>query len=92
MSAILWIIIGTAVLAACFGEKKKSGQKKRLRIDHPHYYDPEDYECSVCGARFRKHSMVCPECGAKFEGITEDEREFDEEMMEEEDWDEEEGL
>ena len=92
MPTVLWIIIGAVVLAACFGGKKQSGQKKVLRIDHPHYYDTDEYECSVCGARFRKSSMVCPKCGVRFEGTKEDDTEFDEEMMEEEDWDEEEGL
>lgn len=92
MSAFLWIIIGAVALAACFGGKKQSSRNKVLRIDHPHYYDTDDYECSVCGARFRKNSMVCPRCGARFAGTKEDDTEFDEEMMEEEDWDEEEGL
>jgi len=98
MSAVFWIVIGAVVLAACCGNKKgtntgSSGrQKKKLHIDHPHYYDADEYECSVCGARFRKQSMVCPRCGARFDGTKEDDTEFDEEMMEEEDWDEEEGL
>ncbi len=56
------------------------------------YYDADEYECSVCGARFQKQSMVCPRCGVRFDGTEEDDTEFDEEMMEEEDWDEEEGL
>ena len=85
MSAILWIIIGAVVLAVCFGGKRQSGQKKVLRIDHPHYYNSDEYECSVCGARFRKSSMVCPKCGTRFEGTKEDETEFAEEMMEDED-------
>ena len=92
MSVVLWIIIGIAVLAACCGGKRKNGAQRVIRIDHPHFFDPDEYECSVCGARFRKSSMVCPECGAKFEGTAEDETEFEEEMMEEEEWDEEEGL
>lgn len=98
MSAVFWIVIGAVVLAACCGNKKgtntgSSGrQKKILRIDHPHCYDADEYECSVCGARFRKQSMVCPRCGARFDGTKEEDTEFDEEMMEEEDWDEEEGL
>ncbi len=98
MSAVFWIVIGAVVLAACCWKKKgtntgsSGGQRKNLRIDHPHYYDVDDYECSVCGARFRKQSMVCPHCGVRFKGTQEDDTEFDEEMMEEEDWDEEEGL
>ena len=98
MSAVFWIVIGAVVLAACCGNKKGTntrpagGRQKPLRIDHPHCYDADEYECSACGARFRKQSMVCPHCGARFDGTKEDDTEFDEEMMEEEDWDEEEGL
>ena len=92
MSAILWVIIGAAVLAVCCGGKKQSDPKKAIRIDRPHYYDMDDCECSVCGARFRKSSMICPRCGARFEEAVRDDTEFDEEMMEEEDWDEEEGC
>ena len=36
--------------------------------------------------------VLCPRCGARFNGSKEDDTEFDEEMMEEEDWDEEEDL
>ena len=60
MSAVFWIVIGAVVLAACCGNKKGTntrpagGRQKTLRIDHPHYYDADEYECSVCGARFRK--------------------------------------
>ena len=56
-------------------------QKKPTRIDHPHYIDVDDYECSVCGARFRKKGMVCPKCGTRFQGTKEDEDEFIEEMV-----------
>ena len=92
MSAVFWIILGAAVLAACCGGKKQRGPEKVLRIDHPHAFDADEYECSVCGARFRKKSKVCPRCGARFEATKEDNTEFEEEMMEEEEWDEEEGL
>lgn len=61
------------------------------RIDHPHYTDPDDYECPLCGARFREPGMVCPSCGARFADVLEDPTEFEEELIEEEDW-EEEGL
>ena len=94
MSAIIWVVIGAAVLAACFSNKKgrtadsADGRRETLRIDRPHYYDADDYECSACGARFRKKSMVCPRCGARFDGSKEDETEFEEEMLEEEDWEE----
>ena len=98
MSAVIWIVIGIVVLALCCGKKKRTGtdsseeQRKALRIDHPHYIDAVGYECSVCGTRFRKQSMVCPHCGARFEGTREDDTELEEEMLEEEEWDEEEGL
>ena len=88
MSPIIWIIIGMVILVACFsgkGNKKADGsQEKPTRINHPHYIDVDDYECSVCGARFRKKGMVCPKCGARFEETKEDEEEFIEEMI---DWD-----
>ena len=98
MSTVLWIAIGVVVIAICCSGKKSTStnnsgsQKKVLRIDHPHYYDVDEYECSICGARFRKQSMVCPHCGTRFTETKEDDTEFEEEMMEEEDWDEEEGL
>ena len=98
MSTVLWIAIGVIILAICCGDKKgtstnhSGSQKKAQRIDHPHYYDVDEYECSICGARFRKQSMVCPHCRTRFTETKEDNTEFDEEMMEEEDWDEEEGL
>ena len=92
MPTLLWIFIGVIVLVACCGAKKQSGQKKVLRVNHLHYFDLNEYECSVCGARFRKNSIVCPKCGAQFQATKEDSTEFDEEMMEEEDWDEEHGM
>ena len=90
MPTLLWIIIGVIVLVACCGAIKQSGQKKVLRVNHPHYYGPDEFECTVCGAKFRKNSMVCSKSVAGFEGTKEDSTEFDEEMMEDEDWDEEE--
>lgn len=85
MSPIVWIIIGIVILAACFSGKgniKANGSRgKPTRIDHPHYIDVDDYECSVCGARFRKKGMVCPKCGTHFQGTKEDENEFIEEMV-----------
>ena len=98
MSTVFWIVIGVIVLAVCCSGKRSTsthnsdGQNKSFRINHPHYYDVDEYECSACGTRFRKQSMVCPHCGTRFTDTKEDDTEFDEEMMEEEDWDEEEGL
>ena len=82
MPAVIWIVIGAVVLAALFGGKKNTASRGRpTRIDHPHYYDEDDHECSVCGARFRGKGMVCPKCGARFEGTKEDDGEFIEEMV-----------
>lgn len=83
MPTVFWIVIGAVILAACFGGGKKntgSGGGK-VRIDHPHYYDEDDHECSACGARFRGNAMVCPRCGTRFTGTKEDEGEFIEEMV-----------
>ena len=68
MSPVIWILIG-AVLLACLGGgkgKKKPEAGGPVRIDHPHYFDEDDHECSVCGARFT--------------GSREDDGEFMEEM------------
>ena len=94
MSPVFWMIVVLLFCLLCLGSKGTAGKKsagaqgKATRIDHRHYIDEDDYECSVCGARFRKGTMVCPSCGAKFVGTRVDEDEFEEEMMEEEDWDE----
>ena len=96
MPAVFWMIIALAICFFCLGGKGTAGRKstgahgKPVQIDHKHYIDDDDYECSACGARFRKGSTVCPSCGARFSGTKVDEEEFEEEMMEEEDWDEEE--
>ena len=82
MSAIFWIVIGVIILAVCSGRgKKTAGRKELYRIDHPHYIDLDDCECSVCGARFRKKDMVCPNCGTRFQATKEDDDEFIEEMV-----------
>ena len=86
MSIAVWIVIGLVILVACAGSSRKGGQRSGsrggpTRIDYPHYIDTDDYECSVCGARFRKKGMVCPKCGARFSGTKEDDGEFIEEMV-----------
>ena len=37
-----------------------------LGKDSPWVFDPEDHQCSLCGARLEKKSMVCPKCGTRF--------------------------
>ena len=88
MSIIFWLAIAGAILAAVVGSGKKCTASKGTltRIDHPHYFEEDDHECSVCGTRFRGKSMTCPKCGAKFTGTREDDGEFMEEMVI---WDEE---
>ena len=86
MSTAVWIVIGLVILVACAGSSGKNGRRtgsrgKPTRIDHPHYIDADDYECSVCGTRFQKKDMVCPKCGACFTGTKEDDDEFIEEMV-----------
>ena len=84
MSAVIWIVIGVVILAACCsggGKKNTGSREKAVRIDHPHYYDEDDHECSVCGARFRGKGMTCPKCGTSFAGTKEDDEEFIEEMV-----------
>lgn len=94
----LWIIGGiivVAILAACFGKNKTASTSQlrpRLRVDHPHCINDDDYECSICGARFSRDMMTCPHCGVRFSGKQDDWEEFDEEEDELEAWDEEEGL
>ena len=82
MSIIFWLAIVGVILAAVVGSGKKStgSREKPTRIDHPHYFEEDEHECSVCGARFRGKSMTCPKCGAKFTGTKEDDEEFIEEM------------
>lgn len=85
MSSVLWIAIGAVfLLVLCGGKGKSSGKNSRnepTRIDRPHYLDPDDHECSVCGARFKgKNVTLCPGCGARFTGTKEDDGEFIEEM------------
>lgn len=86
MSTAVWIVLGILFLLLLSGNsskgKKPSGSRSEpTRIDRMHYYDPDDHECSECGARFEGKSMVCPKCGTRFKGTKEDDDEFIEEMV-----------
>ena len=61
--------------------KNRAGraEKNSERIDHLHYYDPDEYECPKCGARFSRNVMTCPKCGMKFTGSVEDDEPYEEE-------------
>lgn len=93
-----WIFGGIAVFALIVSlfdndhGKSVSRRRPRTRIDIPHIYDADDYECSVCHRRFQENQMTCPHCGAQFSGNVTDTEEWDEEEDELEAWDEEEGL
>lgn len=83
MPVWIWVIIGVVILGALFGgkgggERVSSGQP--FRIDHPHYMEDDDCECSRCGAQFKEKVMECPRCGARFGTAREDDLEFIEEM------------
>jgi len=83
MPVWLWVIIGVAILGALSGGKssgKKAASGQPFRIDHPHYIDDDDSECSRCGARFKEKVMECPRCGTRFGTAREDDLEFMEEM------------
>ena len=81
----LWILVPAALLVILLGGKhgtnspKKSGSSHW--IYHPHVVRKDDYECSLCHARFPKESRCCPRCGTKMTGKTEKNEDewFDEE-------------
>ena len=75
---LLWIRFG---LRKEKDKKKTSAKSKPTRIDHPHYFEEDDHECSVCGTWFRGKGMTCPKCGTEFIGTREDDGEFMEEMV-----------
>ena len=86
MGAVVWIVLAVLVLSAFVSDSKGKGRKKAAPrgkpalIEHPHYLKEDDYECSACGARFRKEGASCPGCGARFEEKRVDDGEFLEEM------------
>ena len=69
-----------AVIGSLFpGNRKKTEERPRTKISHPHYIDPDDYECTICGKRFRKNLDACPNCGVRFNRTETDWEEFDDE-------------
>ena len=94
IGGIVALILISALVKGKKGGKRASGYsgRPRVRIDHPHLIDSDDYECGICGCRFSRDSMTCPNCGVRFTDTKEDYEEFDEEEDEWDAWDEEEGL
>ena len=45
---------------------------------HTHFLDPDEFECSSCGAVFDRKYSVCPECGARMYGTESDSNWVDE--------------
>lgn len=87
---LFWIFGGIVVLVlicSVFGKGKApsaSRERPRTRIDIPHYYDADEYVCTICGHRFDSDTMTCPHCGVRFNHTETDERAF----IEEEDFEE----
>ena len=44
-------------------------KQKAHWIQRTHLFDPDEFECSVCGARFRRKAAECPACGAVMHGL-----------------------
>ena len=82
---LFWIFGGIVVLVlicSAFGKGKApstSHERPRTRIDIPHYYDADEYVCTICGHRFDSDTMTCPHCGVRFNHTETDERAFIEE-------------
>ena len=45
-------------------------------IMHSHLFDPDEYECSRCGAVFNKKYPACPNCGTSL-GMEKEEQDWD---------------
>ena len=43
---------------------KNTRRKEPCWIVHSHLFEPDEYECSECGAVFKRKAPVCPKCGA----------------------------
>ena len=84
MGVWIWIVLGILAVFLLGSKSKPSGGKtsgKPTRIDHLHYIDLDEYECSACGYKFGRKSMTCPKCGVRFAGTQENDDEFIEEMV-----------
>ena len=93
MSWIWIVIIAAFVLLAAFRDRREEDKPEEpYRIDRPHVIDDDDHECSVCRRRFNGNIMTCPYCGTCLTKRIKDVDEFIEEELEQEDWDEEDGL
>ena len=96
-TVIALVILAVLVIAALRNDNRNKGSNQARtnppkRIDHLHYIDPDEYECPVCHATFKRNVMVCPQCGTRFTGTREDMTAYDDELEEEldmDDWDEE---
>ena len=59
--------------------KEEPRERPRTKIHRPRYYEGDEYECGICGARFRRNADACPRCGARFNRTETDWKEFDDE-------------
>lgn len=48
-------------------------------IKHSHLFDPDEYECSVCGRQYALATQTCPGCGAVMQD-TDDPQDWVDEM------------
>ena len=80
---LLYIAGGLLALSAAVsvfsGGKSQPKESPRAKIHHPRYYEGDEYECGICGARFRRNADACPRCGARFNRTETDWKEFDDE-------------
>ena len=87
---VLVICLAASLSGKGKGKKPEPRERPRTRIDIPHYFEAEEYVCTVCGKRFYSGAMTCPHCGVRFNRVKTDNRAFDEEEDEWEAWEEEE--
>ena len=53
--------------------------KEHHWIKHSHLFDLDKYECSACGAIYRRKSSSCPNCGATLRIVYDTQEWIDEE-------------